>query len=64
MLGPSLEVYLQGLYDKEAKRYQGAARRYPCQVYCRREREEVAMVETSPEGGPASTGLVDARTLG
>ena len=59
-----IAFYLEGLYDTEAKLYVAAVRRYPFQAYYRRERKAFEVAESSPEGEPVSTGLVDARGLG
>ena len=53
-----------GIVRHGGQAYQAVVRRYPFQVYCCRKRKEFEVVESSPEGGPASTGLVDARRLG
>ena len=52
------------LYNAEAELYQAVARRYPFQVYYCRKQKAFEVVESSPEGEPVSTGLVDARRLG
>ena len=59
-----IAFYLEGLYDTEAKLREAAARRYPFQVYHSRRRKEFEVAESSPEGEPVSTGLVDARRPG